>query len=118
MDPRDFGWQAAPDSLRLCNASIVATDPPSKGFLYAWTLGVPFLKSCVKITWSILFVTYSRYHRVLASFYYGNLTNPSADPPRIGFVSTMPQDAKDLLSAAIKAAGANFPGEPLSACII
>jgi len=91
VDPRDFGWQAVPNSLQLCNASIVATDPPSKGFLYAWTLGVPFLKS------------------VLASFYYGNLTNPSVDPPRIGLVSTMPSDAKDLLLAAIKAAGTNFP---------
>ncbi|KAF8320258.1 acid protease [Clavulina sp. PMI_390] len=92
VDPRDFGWQAFPNSVQKCNASVVGTDPPSKGFLYAWSLGVPFLKS------------------VLASFHYGNLTNPSVDPPRIGFVSTMPSDAQDLLAQAIKAANPNFPG--------
>lgn len=50
------------------------------------------------------------HHSVLTSFYYGNLTNPSVDPPRIGLVSTMPSNAKDLLASAIKAAGSNFPG--------
>lgn len=48
--------------------------------------------------------------RVLASFYYGNLTTPSVDPPRIGLVSTMPSNAPALLAAAIKAAEDNFPG--------
>lgn len=111
VDPRDFGWQAAPDSLQLCNASIVVTDPPSKGFLYAWTLGVPFLKSSVGLNLSKLSITHYCYRRVLVSCHYGNLTNPSVDPARIGLVSTMPSDAKDRLLAAIKAAGKNFPGE-------
>ncbi|KAF9513751.1 hypothetical protein BS47DRAFT_1343746 [Hydnum rufescens UP504] len=91
IDPRDFGWQAAANSIQTCNASIVATDPPSKGFLYAWSLGDPFLKS------------------VLASFYYGNLTHPSVDPPRLGFVSTVPQNAAELLIAAVKSSINNFP---------
>lgn len=45
VDPRDFGFQTTPGSLSQCNVSVVATDPPSKGFLYAWSLGVPLLKS-------------------------------------------------------------------------
>lgn len=38
---------------------------------------------------------------VLASFYYGNITHPSADPPRIGFLSTVPGDAAARLRAAV-----------------
>ncbi|KAF8328165.1 aspartic peptidase domain-containing protein [Cantharellus anzutake] len=86
VDPRDFGRQAANNDIQTCNSSI--------GFLYAWSLGAPFLKS------------------VLASFYYGNLTHPSVDPPRMGFVSTVPPNSKDLFAAAIKTAHNNFPGPP------
>jgi len=91
VDPRDFGWQAVENDIQTCNSSIVATDPPSKGFLYAWSLGAPFLKS------------------VLTSFYYGNLTHPSVDPPRVGFISTVPPNSEDLLTNAIKSAHNNFP---------
>jgi hypothetical protein len=52
--------------------------------------------------------------RVLASFYYGNLTYPSTDPPKIGFLSTVPSDADQELknaSNAASAAGNMFPGE-------
>jgi hypothetical protein len=52
--------------------------------------------------------------RVLASFYYGNLTYPSTDPPKIGFLSTVPPDADQKLkdaSNAASAAGNVFPGE-------
>lgn len=91
IDPLDFGWQAVENDVQTCNSSIVPTDPPSKGFLYAWSLGVPFLKS------------------VLASFHYGNLTHPSIDPPRVGFISTVPPNFEDIFSAAIKSAHKNFP---------
>lgn len=50
---------------------------------------------------------------VLASFHYGNLTNPSQDAPRIGFLSTVPADAGDILQADVSSASAmghNFPG--------
>lgn len=41
---------------------------------------------------------------VLAAFYYGNLTRPSLDPPRIGFLSTVPSDASQRLVAAVYSA--------------
>lgn len=41
---------------------------------------------------------------VLATFYYGNLTRPSLDPPRIGFLSTVPSDAEQRLAAAVYSA--------------
>lgn len=53
-------------------------------------------------------------NRVMASFYYGNLTYPSVDPARIGFLSTVPSDAASDLNAAVAAAsanGGNFPGK-------
>lgn len=56
------------------------------------------------------------YIRVMASFYYGNLTYPSHDPPRIGFLSTVPTDAGDKLKSAVakaSAAGGNFLSEYL-----
>ncbi|KAF9069830.1 aspartic peptidase domain-containing protein [Rhodocollybia butyracea] len=59
-----------------CYLNIAPTDAPTRGrhggggYLYSWSLGDPFLKS------------------VLASFYYGNTTHPSYDPPRIGLMST------------------------------
>jgi hypothetical protein len=39
--------------------------------------------------------------RAVTSFYYGNLTYPSQDPPRMGFVSTVPDNANDLFADAI-----------------
>lgn len=54
--------------------------------------------------------------RVMASFYYGNLSYPSHDPPRIGFLSTVPADAGDQLKSAVveaSATGGNFLSEYL-----
>ncbi|KAF5372298.1 hypothetical protein D9615_009303 [Tricholomella constricta] len=51
---------------------------------------------------------------VLPSYHYGNLTRPSRDRPRMGFLSTVPRDADDKLKAAVAAAakdGGNFPSE-------
>ena len=48
---------------------------------------------------------------VLSSYYYGNLSYPSQDPSRVGFLSTVPADAGDKLRAAVTAAsnnGGNF----------
>ncbi|KAF8066553.1 aspartic peptidase domain-containing protein [Lyophyllum atratum] len=95
VDPRDFVNQEFIDSVTSCSSNLVATDPPAEGrYLYSWSLGDPFLKS------------------VLASYHYGNLTHPSRDPPRMGFLSTVPSDADDKLRAAVVDAqqnGGNFP---------
>jgi hypothetical protein len=45
--------------------------------------------------------------RTLVAFYYGNLTHPSVDPPRIGFLSTVPKNASQLLSIAVESAQQN-----------
>ena len=49
---------------------------------------------------------------MLASFYYANLTYPSSDPPRIGFLSTVPDDAVMRLEAAVQSAKdvGGYPG--------
>lgn len=47
-----------------------------------------------------------RYRNVIA-FHYGNLTHPSVDPPRIGFLSTVPNNASQLLADAVKTAQQN-----------
>ncbi|GJJ14233.1 hypothetical protein Clacol_008496 [Clathrus columnatus] len=50
---------------------------------------------------------------VVSSFYLGNLTHPSVDPPRIGLLSTVPSNADDLYNKAIATAEQNgniFPG--------
>ena len=49
---------------------------------------------------------------VLAAFYFGNITYPSHDPPKMGFLSTVPQDAASQLVSAVAAVktGDNFPG--------
>ncbi|GJF00003.1 acid protease [Phanerochaete sordida] len=90
IDPRDFIHQTTSESNEpACSANLAVTDPPSAdGFLYSWSLGDPFLKS------------------VLAAFYYGNLTRPSQDPPRIGLMSTVPSDGGERLKQAISAAEA------------
>jgi hypothetical protein len=51
---------------------------------------------------------------VFVAFYYGNLTHPSQDHPRVGLLSTVPSDAAQRLQAAVQLAnathGGNFPG--------
>ncbi|KAI0372286.1 acid protease [Pilatotrama ljubarskyi] len=85
VDPRDFVAQAKRGDAQNCVASnVVSTDPPSVGALFSWNLGDPFLKSNAVI------------------FYYGNLTHPSVDPPRMGFVSLVPQNADELLDDAVE----------------
>lgn len=57
---------------------------------------------------------------VFVAFYYGNLTHPSQDQPRIGLLSTVPPDAAQRLQAAVQLAnatrGGNFPGAILFCC--
>ncbi|KAF8574345.1 acid protease [Ramaria rubella] len=89
VDPRDFLSQVRPGNLDKCIPNVASTDPPHSGFLYSWSLGDPFLKSN------------------LVSFYFGNLTHPSQDPPRVGFMSTVQSDAATQLSSAVAAASAN-----------
>ncbi|KAF9049443.1 aspartic peptidase domain-containing protein [Rhodocollybia butyracea] len=84
IDPRDFISDSTATNTKTCQASnIVGTDPPSVGALFRWSLGDPFMKS------------------TLVAFHYGNLTHPSVDPPRIGFLSTVPADASALLTQAV-----------------
>ena len=48
---------------------------------------------------------------LLAAFYYGNITIRHTDPPKMGFLSTVPQDAASQLVSAVAAVktGNNFP---------
>ena len=90
VDPRDFISPNSPGNASTCVAgAVVGTDPPSAGALFSWSLGDPFLKSN------------------LVAFYYGNLTNPSADPPRVGFLSRVPGDAEEELERAVDEAERN-----------
>ncbi|KAL1950468.1 hypothetical protein VTO73DRAFT_5592 [Trametes versicolor] len=85
VDPRDFVAQNKQGDAANCVASnVVSTDAPSVGALFSWNLGDPFLKSNMVV------------------FYYGNLTHPSVDPPRMGFVSLVPQNAEALLDTAVE----------------
>ncbi|KAH8809509.1 aspartic peptidase domain-containing protein [Flagelloscypha sp. PMI_526] len=90
VDPRDFISQAFENQVELCTATLVDTDVPvlseEGGYLYGWNLGVPFMKS------------------VITSFYYGNVTHPSRDPPRMGFKSTVPLDAGKRLKEVVEQA--------------
>ncbi|KAI0816834.1 aspartic peptidase domain-containing protein [Trametes gibbosa] len=96
VDPRDFVSQGPSDgsSNPQCSAdNIVGTDAPQSGALFSWNLGDPFLKSNLVV------------------FYYGNITHPSLDPPRMGFKSLVPTNADDLLDGAVTDAqkdGGNF----------
>ncbi len=84
VDPRDFTSQHKKGDVTNCIANnVVATDAPSSGALFSWNLGDPFLKSNMVI------------------FYYGNLTHPSVDPPRIGFVSLVPANATQIFQQAV-----------------
>ncbi|PFH49467.1 hypothetical protein AMATHDRAFT_63168 [Amanita thiersii Skay4041] len=97
VDPRDFTMQAFDNDVTRCTAKLVATDPPQVGgYLYSWSLGDPFLRS------------------VLTAYHYGNLTHPSQDQPRMGFLSTVPSDAADQLQAAVDQAGTNGGNFPSS----
>ncbi|KAI0637478.1 acid protease [Trametes polyzona] len=97
IDPRDFAHPAAvtpgtvyPDEAARCTPALAATDPPGQGgFLYSWSLGDPFLKS------------------TMVAFYYGNMTHPSQDPARVGFMSMVPSDAGHALEQAVDSAIAN-----------
>lgn len=98
VDPRDLINQVRSGDTQVCGANLAQTDVPvlgGGGYLYSWSLGDPFLKG------------------VLAAFYYGSFTGPSADPPRIGFLSTVPSDAGTRLEEAVSAASAgqyDLPG--------
>jgi phytepsin len=120
VDPRDFVNQAFIDSVDLCSSNLDATDPPAEGgYLYSWSLGIPFLKRLDDFysfvsSFNVLMQNILWGSSVLTSFYYGNLTHPSQDPPRVGFLSTVPRDADSRLKAAVKAAAekdGKFPGE-------
>lgn len=46
VDPRDFMSQNTPGDATTCVVdNVVATDPPSLGALFSWSLGDPFFKS-------------------------------------------------------------------------
>ncbi|KAG2114437.1 aspartic peptidase domain-containing protein [Suillus cothurnatus] len=98
VDPRDFINQVRSGNAQVCGANLAQTDVPvlgGGGYLYSWSLGDPFLKG------------------VLTAFYYGSFTGLSQDPPRIGFLSTVPSDAGQRLEDAITAASAeqyDLPG--------
>ena len=99
VDARDFVSQDDARDATTCVANnVVSTDPPSTGALFSWNLGDPFLKSNMVI------------------FYYGNLTPPSVDTPRIGFVSTVPDNAILRHAAAVRAgqSSGGYPGQPCS----
>jgi len=94
VDPRDFIQQVFENNAVTCTSRLTATDPPSlSGYQFSWSLGDPFLKS------------------VLAAFYFGNITYPSRDPPRMGFLTSVPQDAASQLVSAVAAVktGDDFP---------
>ncbi|KAJ8462688.1 hypothetical protein ONZ45_g17846 [Pleurotus djamor] len=104
VDPRDFISPVSNSSAQKCFANLVSTDTPVEGenYLYSWSLGAPFLKG------------------VIAAFHYGNITYPSRDPPRIGFVSTVPSDADQKLKVAFSEAsqrGGGFPGQSSSCAL-
>ncbi|KAI0760509.1 aspartic peptidase domain-containing protein [Fomes fomentarius] len=95
VDPRDFVSQPTkPGNATACAATVGSTSrAPTDSALYSWILGAPFLKSNLVV------------------FYYGNLTDPAADPPRIGFLSLVPGNAGQLLKDAVQkaqSAGGNF----------
>jgi hypothetical protein len=91
IDPRDFisPSTVAGDTTNCIADNVVATDSPSVGSLFSWNLGDPFFKSNV------------------VAFHFGNLTHPSVDPPRIGLLSTVPNNADSLLQNAIQDAVQN-----------
>ncbi|TDL16844.1 acid protease [Rickenella mellea] len=109
VDPRDFvsagpslvstNGQSAGDGKTCSPSNVVATDAPSVGATFSWNLGDTFLKSAT------------------VAFYYGNLTHPSSDPPRIGFLSTVPPNANDQYKAIVNQAanGGGFVATSIAA---
>ncbi|GJJ14361.1 hypothetical protein Clacol_008625 [Clathrus columnatus] len=85
VDSRDFlGFQK---SSTVCKASTLKVAPaPTQGRLVSWVLGTPFFKSN------------------LIAFYYGDLMQPSVDPPRIGFLSTVPENSNEAYASDIASA--------------
>ena len=49
---------------------------------------------------------YVRSTRNLVAFHYGNLTHPSMDPPRIGLLSLVPENANSVLEEVVSEAQA------------
>jgi phytepsin len=47
---------------------------------------------------------------VIVAFYYGNITHPSQDQPRVGLLSTVPPDAAQRLQSAVQFPNATFDG--------
>ncbi|KAF7296672.1 Peptidase A1 domain-containing protein [Mycena chlorophos] len=91
IDPRDFILPSNDNEVKNCVPAVVgysASDlpQPGKGTQFSWSLGDPFLKS------------------VLTAFYYGNITHPSVDLPRMGLLSTVPANASALLTEVISEA--------------
>ncbi|KAJ7879107.1 aspartic peptidase domain-containing protein [Mycena leptocephala] len=90
IDPRDLpGPVSANDASNCVVDNLVSTDAPGIGALFRWSLGDPFMKSNLVV------------------FHYGNLTHPSQDPPRIGFLSQVPANAAQLLQQAVQDAVEN-----------
>lgn len=114
VDPRDFIGPLSDGDTTTCVAdNLVPTDAPRAGSLYRWSLGDPFMKSCAHISPYLRCFPDTSSHRNLVAFHYGNLTHPSVDPPRIGFLSTVPANADDLLRQAVvdaKNNGGDFEG--------
>ncbi|KAJ7342523.1 aspartic peptidase domain-containing protein [Mycena albidolilacea] len=98
IDPRDLPSPVSTVDASTCMINkLVATDAPGLGALFRWNLGDPFMKSN------------------LVAFYFGNLTHPSQDPPRIGFLSQVPSNAAELLAQATEDAienGGHFESIP------
>ena len=117
VDPRDFAAQALPNSVEACSPNIAATDPPYVGgYQFSWSLGIPFLKRFVSSPFFFLYclsLTAVFHSSTLTTYYYGNLSYPSQDPPKLGFLSTVPSDASGRMQSAASAAAKannNFPG--------
>ncbi|VDB88543.1 unnamed protein product [Peniophora sp. CBMAI 1063] len=87
--PVDLAQNQTGDAETCVASRIVSTDAPSTGSLFSWSLGDPFFRSN------------------LVAFYYGNLTHPSVDPPRIGFLSMVPTNASAELAEAVSDAQDN-----------
>ncbi|KAF9444497.1 acid protease [Macrolepiota fuliginosa MF-IS2] len=50
VDPRDLISPAHANSTTWCAVKVVATDPPVVGgYLFSWSLGIPFLKSVLSV---------------------------------------------------------------------
>jgi hypothetical protein len=117
IDPRDLIGPTQQGGAQTCVVdNVVATDAPSVGALFRWSLGDPFLKSCVPLLFPCFLLTHC-FCSNLVAFHYGNLTHPSVDPPRIGFMSLVPPNAAELLKEAVQDAvedGGVFESKPVT----